>query len=231
MDVWMPIRVLPFIHEGDCGSGSGSGRYSSSGSNAVAWVMGCSGLPVRRRSNVLVRGTIRDAFQRIRNARQLIHDLVAHRRPLHDHGAPPAELLHRPGGRRDDENYDREKLFTTCDSDRPAEKVKNMIREQIFLPAGAESNNYLIGCHFGADCQPHSQSHRVRTKSKSRRRAFLTFGPPCFAVESQGFESPPSQHRDKSPVQGHANRAILAVPLTRQKARNAPPKGWTPRSE
>src|SRR2546425_402633 len=146
-------------------------------------------LPVRRRSNVLVRGTIRDPFQRIRNARQLIHDLVAHRRPLHDHGAPPAELLHRPGGRRDDENYDREKLFTTCDSDRPAKKVKNMIREQIFLPAGAESNDYLIGCHFGADCQPHSQSHRERTKSKSRRRAFLTFGPPCFAVESQGFES------------------------------------------
>ncbi len=95
-------------------------------------------LPVRRRCNVLVRGAIRDPFQRIRNARQLIHNLVAHRRPLHNHGTPPAELLHRPGGRRDDENYDREKLFITCDSDRPAKKVKNMIREQIFLPAGAE---------------------------------------------------------------------------------------------
>src|SRR6266700_4471332 len=122
-------------------------------------------LPVRRRCNVLVRGTIRDAFQRIRNARHLIHDLVADRRPLHDHGAPPAELLHRPGGRSDDEDYDREKLFITCDSYRPAKKVKNMIREQVFLPAGAESNNYLIGCHFGADCQPHSQSHRRSRKA------------------------------------------------------------------
>jgi hypothetical protein len=64
-----------------------------------------------------------------------------------------------------------------------------MIREQIFLPAGAESNNYLIGCHFGADCQPHSQSHRVRTKSEGGGRALLTSDLPCFAVESQGFES------------------------------------------
>src|SRR5258708_7623930 len=42
----MPIRRLPSIHDGGRGSGSGSGRYSSSGSNCVGWMIGCSGTPV-----------------------------------------------------------------------------------------------------------------------------------------------------------------------------------------
>src|SRR5208283_3110025 len=46
MDVWMPIRRLPSVHAGGCGSGSGSGRYSSSGSNCVLSMSGNSAMPL-----------------------------------------------------------------------------------------------------------------------------------------------------------------------------------------
>src|SRR6516165_10797640 len=42
----MPIRRLPSIHAGGCGSGSGPGTYSSSGSNFVFAMIGYSVIPV-----------------------------------------------------------------------------------------------------------------------------------------------------------------------------------------
>jgi len=96
----------------------------------------------------LVHRAIRDAIESIRDPRQLIDYLVAHRGPLQNHSPPPAKLLHCPGGRRHDENQDRQELFTTCDGDRTAKEMKDMIREQFFLPAGAKVDNYFIGCLF-----------------------------------------------------------------------------------
>jgi len=78
-------------------------------------------------------------FESIRDPRQLIDDLVAHHGALQNHGPPPAKLLHRPRGRRHDENHNYKKLFLACDGDRAAKEMKDMIREQFFLPAGAES--------------------------------------------------------------------------------------------
>src|SRR5215469_4619635 len=46
MEVWIPIRRLPSIHAGGCGSGSGPGTYSSSGSNFVFAMIGYSVIPV-----------------------------------------------------------------------------------------------------------------------------------------------------------------------------------------
>ena len=112
------------------------------------------------RRNVLVHGTVGDTIEGVRDSRQLIEHLIAHRRPLQNHGPPPAELLHCPGCRRGDEQQDRQKLFMTCDGDRAAEEMINMIREQFSLPAGATLENYTsIGCLFAAHRQSKSNRH------------------------------------------------------------------------
>jgi len=116
-------------------------------------------LPAGRRRDHLVRRTIRDAVQGVRDARQFVYQLIAHRRFLHNDRSPAPELLHRPGSRRNDENEDCQELFIACDGDGPAEKVKDMVREQFFLPAGAPWNNYLfIGCLLVSQRQPNSLS-------------------------------------------------------------------------
>src|SRR6266852_1684256 len=105
-------------------------------------------LSAGRCRNDLVHRTIRNAIERVGDPRKFIDDLVGNRRPLQHDRTPPAELLHRPGCRRNDEDDNRQQFFTTCDGDGSAKEMKNMIREQMFLPAGAKMDNYSIGCLF-----------------------------------------------------------------------------------
>src|SRR5260370_3852957 len=123
------------------------------------------------RRKVLVQRPIRDAIKGIRDSRQLIDELVAHRRPLQNHGTPPAELLHRPSCRRNGEQDDRQQLFVTCDGDRAAKEMIYMIREQFFLPAGAILENYTsIGCLFARRRQWKSPSGQKCVPSRMQQK-------------------------------------------------------------
>jgi hypothetical protein len=86
----------------------------------------------------LIRRTIRNAIQSVRNPGQLNGKLVGHHRPMQDNRPPSAELLHGPRSRHYDYCQDCDELLKTCYGDRSAKKGKYMIREQFFLPAGRQ---------------------------------------------------------------------------------------------
>src|SRR5260370_36108969 len=98
--------------------------------------------------------------------------LVAHSGPLQNDSALSAKLLHCPGCRRGDQQMNRQELFMTCDGDRAAEEMINMIREQFSLPAGSIIDNYItIGCLF-ARCR----QSKSRWRQKSSPSVFAAPG-------------------------------------------------------
>ena len=101
-----------------------------------------------RGSNHLVRWPIGDALQGIRDARQVIKQLVAHSRPLQDDRSPSVEVLNGPSRCHNQDNCTCDELFVTGYGESSAKNRKDMIREQFFLPAGAQLDNYMIGCLF-----------------------------------------------------------------------------------
>jgi hypothetical protein len=70
-----------------------------------------------------IDGTIRQAIERVRNARQLVYHLVTHGRPLQDHRPPAPELEHTPGRDSDDNEHDRQELVLTGNVDRSAKQM------------------------------------------------------------------------------------------------------------